>query len=186
MEYMNGHPVKVTRIEAENEVESESESDYEPELEVVNVREKVNEYINGHPVVITRVEDEAEEADVEEKRARSEGDDGGRQKKIAVEIHSPRRILNRREPMDTDKDASKDSDNVGKHKPNLAAKQQVDNHSGKTPTKSQKRDIAKVSKILDGTVPTQWLRVKGVSPSKQRGASKRREDVGALLGVSFR
>ena len=193
MEYMNGHPMKVTRVEAENEVEVESDSsDYEAEPEVVNVREEGIEYMNGHPVVITKVEDEAEGADVEEKRARSEDNDGGRQR-IAVENQAPRRILNRGEPMDMDvdvgidfdkpkdkagralegtsggtkddnkphrtldtgKDASKDSDSVGKHKPNPTAKQQT--------------DITKVNKILDGTVPTQWLRVKGVPLLKREG-----------------
>ena len=51
---------------------------------MVNVREEVIEYINGHPVEVRRVEvenDESdyepEEADVEEKRARGEGNDGG-------------------------------------------------------------------------------------------------------------
>ena len=64
-----------------------------------------------------------------------------------------------------------------KHIPNqAAAKQQADNYLGNTPAKLHEtpwrkiKGEAKVSnKILDETVPTQWLRVKGVPLLKREG-----------------
>lgn len=127
--------------------------------------------MNGFPVVIPRVEvedkdseDELSEAEdeekvvyVDEKRIRSEKDDGGKQKKkIAIKVQIPKKVISRGEPenvdMDLDKDASMGKD-MGKdgNKPNKSR----DKHSTKSKSLWEKlrseADIAKVSnKILEG------------------------------------
>ena len=61
-------------------------------------------YINGYPVIVTKVEVD-QEACIEEKRMRSEDDNGDNQKKrFAVNIPALRKILTKGELMELDTD----------------------------------------------------------------------------------
>jgi hypothetical protein len=163
--------------EPEEESEEEGDDDDKNNEEI--------EYINGYPVVVTKVEVD-QEAYVEEKRMRSEEDDGDNKKKrFAVNIPAPKKILTRGEPMelDTDKDMGKQNFDMRPRtavKPGVEASPEASSSKDKGKGKAKpvpktlslwekirtEGDVTKISKkILDQTVPNLTLKeILAISP----------------------
>ena len=146
-------------------------------------QERPIEYINGQLVVFRRAEvkrvevgeddDDAEDANVDEKRLRSEKDEGENpRKRFAVEIPAPRKVLSRGEPMDVDGDedmgasASKGKQKEAPEVNKRPAKAKAQSHLWEK--LRAEADVSKISqKILEGTgtVPNLTLKdILAISP----------------------